>query len=229
MKKSLILLLVTIWTLCLFSQTKTLSIEQFYLTQNGKFLTKDNKEFTIIDSLGKSQETLYNDFLVAITKLYMSPKAVIDKVENRIITIKWYSPEAFNVNTGKKALGSFVIDHYGVGLYTLQFQFKDGRVRVDAPVINAINKYYDLGTFGKKVTKLGEGNSMSEWKKTKKLFSIETPKLTGKQKKDEENIEKAKRNNRARKEKIEAANKYVNSLVKVIVDNALKSDQDSEW
>ena len=222
MKKYIILLGTFICSLSLYSQTEKQNIQEFKLQITGQFLTTEGKDFYVIDCGGKAQNDLYNDFLVAITKLYVSPKTVIDKVENRIITIKGFESPAFSVNTEKKALdGTPIKSSYAVR-YTLQFQFKEGRIRVDAPVINAISKLIVGGV-------PGATYEMPLWVSTEQLFLKENPQLTGKEKKDEKLIEKANRHNRVKENTCKAVNNFVNSIISKIVQDSIKPDKGSDW
>ena len=54
----------------------------FKLQADGSFVnSSDGKNFVVIPFDGKTKDELYSETLVAVTKLYNSPKDVISKVE----------------------------------------------------------------------------------------------------------------------------------------------------
>lgn len=126
MKKIVFLLISLVATTCLAQENHSV---KFQLTENGSFIAPDGKDYIILEHPNESQGDLYNKFLVAITGIYVSPKDVISKVENQMISIKGYKHEAIT-NT---LLGVFS-STYDIE-YVLKFQFKDGKVKVEAPEI----------------------------------------------------------------------------------------------
>lgn len=119
MKKTIIFLLISFFSTSVFSQ--------FKLTIDG-FFTEDDKEYLVLNYPEKSAEEMYNQTLMFIHSVYKIPDAVINEVKNEMITVSGFKKDA--VGTGK-VLGSYlaVWDLQ----YTISFQFKDDRVRINAP------------------------------------------------------------------------------------------------
>lgn len=132
----------------------------FKLQADGTFINgSDGKNFVVIPFDGKSQSELYSEMLVAITRLYNSPKDVISKVEGEIISVNGISQNCVSLKAMMGIKVSFSIQ------YILQFQFKDGKIRVDAPVIARFfsDNAPDISPFSgwleaQKVFKKGEAN-----------------------------------------------------------------------
>lgn len=96
---------------------------------DASFLTEEGKDFVVIQQEGKSAQELYNQVLQAVTLQYNSAKDVISKVENSVISVNGI---ANNVSILSAMFGVKVF--FSIQ-YVIQFQFKDGRIRVDAPRI----------------------------------------------------------------------------------------------
>lgn len=102
----------------------------FDLQANGTFVNKvDGKSFIVLPFDGKTSQELYANILKAVTKLYNSPKDVISKVDGEIISVNGISKDCITLKAMMGVKVSFSIQ------YVLQFQFKDGKIRVDAPNI----------------------------------------------------------------------------------------------
>lgn len=103
----------------------------FRLQADGNFINEaDGKNFTVIPFDGKTKENLYSEVLVAVTKLYNSPKDVISKVDGEVISVNGISQNCVVLKAMMGVKVAFSIQ------YVLQFQFKDGKLRVDAPVVS---------------------------------------------------------------------------------------------
>lgn len=221
MKKNIILFVLCVYSLTIFSQTGAISWEPFVLQLNGKFLTQDKKDYVVIEYTGKTKQELYNDYLATITKIYFQSKDGIDKVDNEIIKVYGLNESAFSINFEKKLLGIPAISTYQVK-YVLQFQFKDGKIRIDAPVFLTIrnNSLKHLGT---------SPQSFPTWLDKGKYFYNVSPEITGKKKKDDENIEKANRENKVKANAINAINDYANGLINSIVNYGSVYKEESDW
>ncbi|MFS2666729.1 DUF4468 domain-containing protein [Candidatus Bacteroides intestinigallinarum] len=132
----------------------------FKLQADGTFVNiADNKNFLVIPYEGKTQSELYLEILSSITKLYKSPKDVISKVENEIISIKGFCDDCIAVKTPGMKL------RFGME-YVLRFQFKDGKIRVDAPVVSQMICKYQPATYSEPFT---------DWVNSWKLFKDGQP------------------------------------------------------
>lgn len=127
MKVKLLLLFVSI-NLIGYSQTV-----DFQLQADGTFKNNEEpKDYTVIEYEGKSREDLYSEILIGVTRLYNSPKDVISKVENEIISVNGISTNCVTLKGMMGVRVNFSIQ------YVIQFQFKEGKIRVDAPVISRL-------------------------------------------------------------------------------------------
>lgn len=115
----------------------------FKLQENSNFINVlDGKSYSVITYDGKSQSELYSMILTSITKLYNSPKDVISKVENEIISVNGICTDYVIVKTpGMKMHFAFK--------YILKFQFKDGKVRIDAPIVSQMISQYEPSSYTK--------------------------------------------------------------------------------
>lgn len=121
----LILIMMAIMPLIGLAQTVN-----FELQADGTFLNKqDGKDFVVLVKEGKTNQELYEDVLKAVTKTYVSPHDVISKVDGEIITVNGISEDCISF---KGWMGVNVI--FSIQ-YNLKFQFKNGKIRVDSPVI----------------------------------------------------------------------------------------------
>ena len=101
--------------------------EKLVLTENG-FRTVSGKDYIILNYPGKSQKELFNLFLTNLSAIYISPKDAINSVPNSMINIT-----GFARNVCKK--GYVHYDSY----YTVVFQFKDGKVKINVPEMVGTN------------------------------------------------------------------------------------------
>lgn len=102
----------------------------FYLQRDGTFKTKDNANYAVVEYDGIPADKLYTMVKNNINSLYKSPKDVMSEVENTSITVRGYSE-------------NIIIEKYAfTGYYNLNFKFKDGKIRVAAPIVDE-NVYLD--------------------------------------------------------------------------------------
>jgi hypothetical protein len=133
MKKRLFI--ITLITLISISA----SAQLFELTNQG-FVDVHNKEnnYVIVPFEGKSQQEIFNLALEAIGKSFVSPDDRFSKVEYSQINLNGIYPNAT------------VINRMGLKLnfnmhYNIIFQFKDGKMRINGPIINKIVRDVPFG------------------------------------------------------------------------------------
>jgi len=103
---------------------------KFILTSAGTLVNqKDSSDFVVIDYEGKSKKEIYEEALKAVTMAYNSPKDIISKVENEMISINGTNPSC-------TIYRSFGIPIYFGMDYVIKLQFKDGKMRINAPYIS---------------------------------------------------------------------------------------------
>ena len=105
---------------------------EFKLQSDGSFKTVDGNEFVVVQKEGKSASELYNEVLQSVTLQYNSAKDVVSKVDNSVISINGIASDCVQMSgmLGVKVVFSIQ--------YILQFQFKDGKIRVEAPVLSRL-------------------------------------------------------------------------------------------
>lgn len=101
----------------------------FKLTPMGTFVAEDGQSYKIIEINGKSATELYSMIKTNATKIYKSPKDVLSENEPITLSIRALT-EIYN---GYKLPGGFITYN---AFYNLLFHFKDGRIKVDAPIID---------------------------------------------------------------------------------------------
>lgn len=126
-----ILLLIAI---CSLAWSTNAQFVDFSLQSNGKFVNKsDKKDFVVIQFENKTSKDLYNDVLKSVTKLYNSPKDVISKVDGEIVSVNGIISDCILLEA--KAMFGIKNTMFFSIQYILQFQFKDGKIRIESPVI----------------------------------------------------------------------------------------------
>lgn len=205
MRKILFLLIILISPVC-FAQVN--NSVKFNLSENGVFLSQDGKDYITLEYPNESQSDLYNKFLVAITGTYVSPKDVISKIENQMISVHGYKENALVIPYIFKLKAYYDIS------YVLKYQFKDGKIRIDAPIIT--NLYFINSNKGRE-----EQNISS-------FFRFEEPKLTGNEKKDEKKKKLTEERNVQKQEYMNMLSSTMNDLVNNIITKA-NNNQSEDW
>lgn len=124
MKK--ILLLVAAYLVCAGAQAQDLV--EFKLQPDGSFLAPNGENYVVLEYDGKTASELYSLVKSNVMTLYNSPKDVMSENENVSISIR-----AFSDMVGTKTI---LLPRIFSGYYNLVFRFKDGKIRVDAPIFD---------------------------------------------------------------------------------------------
>lgn len=95
--------------------------------EDATFKTYSDKDYIVYDVEGYTQKELYNAMLLGLSKLFNNPDKVLTKVENELITVNTVSEYYLLDDSNRYALS-----------YTVRFYFKDGKIRVDKPIVNSI-------------------------------------------------------------------------------------------
>lgn len=103
----------------------------FELSSTGSFVAPDGKDYIVYPIDGKSAHELFQMVCTNVGRIYNSPKDVMSVVEDKSVSIRAYSDGIMMV----KLLG--IQDFYN-GYYNLLFEFKDGKIRISAPVIGSL-------------------------------------------------------------------------------------------
>lgn len=104
---------------------------RFEFTPEGSFLTaNEGKDYAVLSCPGLSQEELYNKFYIAVSRLCDSPKDHISYIERQMISYTNIEKEGVTLKGGGSKMT------YDVE-FTVKMEFKDGRVKIDAPTFIA--------------------------------------------------------------------------------------------
>ena len=125
MKKALFICGFLMLVMSSFSQKEV----EFFLQSNGSFLTADSSDYVVVPFEGKTASELYSMVKANAMSLYRDPKEVMSEDENVAIKIC----ELKNIDE------NLYYDYYGDCSFL--FQFKDGKIKVDAPSVS--NQVYD--------------------------------------------------------------------------------------
>ena len=129
MKKLIFLFSMILVSFALQAQAQELV--QFKLQKGGTFLAEDGKSYIVVEYEGKSAQELYTMVKSNVLTLYKSPKNVMSENEPVDITIRALSSElasSYKIGQGFVSYRAY---------YNYVFHFKDGRIKVDAPVIDS--------------------------------------------------------------------------------------------
>lgn len=164
--------LFVIMALCVNAQTFELTAHGFVDSLNMQ------NDYIVVPFEGSSQTEIYNLALSAVGKHFVSPKDRISKVEYSQINLNGIIPAV----TYENWMGKLYYDLN----YNLIFEFKDGKMKINSPIINDVVRDAPFGA--KKHIFLSESERGSAISGHKALF-----KNNGKvnEKKHKENIERA--------------------------------------
>ncbi len=128
MKKYLLFLLLILPFAC-YAQVN------FKFQQDGTYRTDEGKDYIIVKYDSLKAKDLFLMVKNNINRLYKSPKDVLSEVDYTAISIRGYSDAIFYIPTTSPETDCG-------GYYNLNFEFKDGRIKVHAPVIDDKVAYY---------------------------------------------------------------------------------------
>lgn len=97
-------------------------------------------QFAVVDIPGKTQSELYKKTLIILSSIYVSPKEALSTIDNESITVNGVEKNAIYI---KGFLGAGTT--YSVN-YTINFQFKDGKIRIDRPSVNRLHSNLSSNT-----------------------------------------------------------------------------------
>ena len=125
--KKVILSIISI----LFIYASSLAQEniEFKLQPNATFAAPDGTSYIVVEYEGKTAEELYSLVKSNAMTLYKNPDRVMSENPHISIAIRAYSEMV-----GTKTVA--FIPRVFAGYYNLVFRFKDGKIRIDAPVID---------------------------------------------------------------------------------------------
>jgi hypothetical protein len=131
-------------TLSMLLFIATLSFAQsnvnFSVTKYGTYeVPFSSNDYYVITFPNQTQTQLYTSALKAITRDFVSAKDVVSKVENEMISVN-------AIHRFTESYSAFSLT-YDVN-YTFEMEFRDGRVRINAPnIVRITDQYGDRVSF----------------------------------------------------------------------------------
>lgn len=150
--------------------TSNISAQNIKLALNDScdFVSEEGKNYFIVEYPGKTAHEIYEGIYTNIVKIYNDAKDVTNSVPDKAISVRafsnclikycwWKEPKKFTI--GKAALAyvtagvSFAVDaiktgnwsngSYNLaGFYKLNIEVKDGKAKIDAPIMDGISSIY---------------------------------------------------------------------------------------
>ena len=143
MKKVCLICLMALIGLSCFSQVSVNLNEikngtKLFDIKDGSFLGRTgNYSYVIVPIEGNNQKDLYHKMILGLNNVYMDVDKVVSKIEPDAITINAYH------TTDKSPNCIFIIDRTAYKLegfkYRFSFKFKDGKVRIDSPIVTTVD------------------------------------------------------------------------------------------
>lgn len=134
----------------------------FELTPSGFVdVNDDTKNYVVLNFEGKTQQQLYEMYLAELTKMYVSAKNVISTAQYTTITANGFTDKTVSFNS----------QYYYDMNYTIIFQFKDEKVRIDGMVLNRVDGRFGSATNYKELFLSGYGSGIFPTKRS--IFSSE--------------------------------------------------------
>lgn len=94
-------------------------------------MSETTPRYTVITFEGMSQKELYDKVLVTANAYYVSPQNVLSVVDSKSITINGISSDVVY----RTKMHTFDVN------YTVTFEFKDEKIKINSPTINKISTY----------------------------------------------------------------------------------------
>lgn len=135
------------------------------LNDSCEFVSTDGKPYIIVEYPGKTAHEIYDGIYTNIVKTYNDAKDVTNSVPDRVISVRafsknlinycwWKEPKKFTI--GKAALAYVTVgvslavdavkagnllngDYSMAGFYKLNIEIKDGKAKIDTPIIDGIS------------------------------------------------------------------------------------------
>jgi len=127
MKRILFVVFAISASLHIIAQTESDSII-FKSNDQGYFKTTSGTNYYVIPVGGKKAHDIYNDVLLRVARIFKSPENVTEKmVEDRAVVVNAQVNELVEAYGGVREWFDF--------FYRFEFNFKDGKIRVNAPDI----------------------------------------------------------------------------------------------
>ena len=163
MKKAFLSILMVLC--CLIASAQ---IPSFKLKPSGEFMTSNYEKYEIYPVKNKTAHELYQMVCANIAKVYKSPKDVMSVVEDKSVAIRAFSD---NLVISEKMFGAPIA--YYRCYYNLLFEFKDGKIKVSAPIIDEVYTSTSRDKFSRVASKYFDKKGKPKKNKSLDISSIE--------------------------------------------------------
>lgn len=113
-----------------------ISFAQYFELKPNGFMSKDQKDYIVVEVAGAKQKELYTNVLNAINTLYTNPQNGLNVLDGESISLSASKRRAFKASAG-------IMNYDYDADYTLSFLFKDGKIRVNSPKLQAGFRNYN--------------------------------------------------------------------------------------
>ena len=128
--------------------TNAQSVVSFKLAETGSFVAEDGKDFVVVPFEGKTAHQIFQQLSVNANALYKNPSKVVSVVDDASISIRAFDDQ---ISFEKDLIQKFWL----TGYYNLNFEIKDGRVKVSGPIIESVSRA--TSTYDKDFSKMVRG------------------------------------------------------------------------
>lgn len=135
------------------------SLVCFELQPDGTFKMPNGDDFVIMHFNGKSATELYQMFYGAVNKGFQTEHRITRQIENTSLTV-----EGITDTLSLRGAGTVVVKHS----FQIMFHFKDGRVKIDAPVLT--KAYASMKIMGRSDHFYEQDSSFKEWTQNGSVF-----------------------------------------------------------
>lgn len=119
--------LLSMMAICVFTfEANAQTLVTFKLSPTGYFVSEVGEDYVVVAFENKTAHELFQQVYSKANSMYKDPQKVVSVVDDASITINGYDSQL----TYRKDL---VQKFWLGGNYNLNFHFKDGRIKVDAP------------------------------------------------------------------------------------------------
>lgn len=105
------------------------------MNYDGNFTTQDGKDYDVAMFEEKNAKELFDMVKKNVALVFRSPKDVESNVDDKIISIFGYASNCVSFNWG---ISPFILSFH----YSLKFQFKDGKIRIEVPILSDMEGAY---------------------------------------------------------------------------------------
>jgi hypothetical protein len=128
-------LLATFLLILVSSISNAQYVSKLKMNYEGNFTTQDGKDYDVAVFEDKNAIELFDKVKKNVALIYRSPKDVESNFNDKIISIYGYAPNCVKFNWG---ISPFILSFH----YSLKFQFKDGKIRIEVPILSEMEGAY---------------------------------------------------------------------------------------